>query len=103
MRRLALVLAWPPLLAWAQAFPSKRAKIAVPFSASPVVPSGGLRTNANARVMSVRGAPIAGLYAAGNAAAHLEFGMGYQAGISLMSALTFGYLCVQHINQGKAT
>jgi tripartite-type tricarboxylate transporter receptor subunit TctC len=34
MRRLALVLAWLPLLAWAQAFPSKLVKIAVPFSAS---------------------------------------------------------------------
>jgi len=64
---------------------------------APVVPSGGLRTNAQAQVMNARGAPIAGLYAVGNAAAHLEFGMGYQAGISLMSAMTFGYLCVQHM------
>jgi succinate dehydrogenase/fumarate reductase flavoprotein subunit len=70
---------------------------------APVVPSGGLRTNAQAQVMSVRGAPIAGLYAAGNAAAHLEFGMGYQAGISLMSALTFGYLSVQHMKRGEAS
>jgi len=69
---------------------------------APVVPSGGLRTNANAQVMSVRGAPIAGLYAAGNAAAHLEFGMGYQAGISLMSALTFGYLAVEHMKRGAS-
>jgi tripartite-type tricarboxylate transporter receptor subunit TctC len=34
MRRIALVLAWLPLVAWAQAFPSKLVKIAVPFSAS---------------------------------------------------------------------
>lgn len=68
---------------------------------APVVPSGGLRTNARAQVMSARGAPIAGLYAVGNAAAHLEFGMGYQAGISLMSAMTFGYLCVQHMRGGS--
>ena len=34
MRRLALVLAWLPLAAWAQAFPTKLVKIAVPFSAS---------------------------------------------------------------------
>jgi 3-oxosteroid 1-dehydrogenase len=61
-----------------------------------------LRTNANAQVMSVRGAPIAGLYAAGNAAAHLEFGMGYQAGISLMSALTFAYLGVEHMKRGAS-
>jgi 3-oxosteroid 1-dehydrogenase len=61
------------------------------------VPSGGLRTNARAQVMNARGEPVAGLHAVGNAAAHLEFGMGYQAGISLMSALTFGYLCVEHL------
>lgn len=69
---------------------------------APVVPSGGLRTNADAQVMSVRGAPIGGLYAAGNAAAHLEFGMGYQAGISLMSALTFGYLAIEHVKRGAS-
>jgi hypothetical protein len=69
---------------------------------APVVPSGGLRTSASAQVMSVRGAPIAGLYAAGNAAAHLEFGMGYQAGISLMSALTFAYLGVEHMKRGES-
>ena len=34
MRRLALVFAWLPLIGWAQAFPSKVVKIAVPFSAS---------------------------------------------------------------------
>jgi tripartite-type tricarboxylate transporter receptor subunit TctC len=34
MRRLALAFAWLPLVAWAQAFPSKVVKIAVPFSAS---------------------------------------------------------------------
>ena len=34
MRRLALVLAWLPLVAWAQAFPSKVVKVSVPFSAS---------------------------------------------------------------------
>jgi succinate dehydrogenase/fumarate reductase flavoprotein subunit len=70
---------------------------------APVVPSGGLRTNRHAQVMSVREQPIGGLYAVGNAAAHLEFGMGYQAGISLMSALTFGYLCVEHIKRGGAS
>jgi succinate dehydrogenase/fumarate reductase flavoprotein subunit len=68
---------------------------------APVVPSGGLRTNARAQVMNARGEPVAGLYAVGNAAAHLEFGMGYQAGISLMSALTFGYLCVEHMKRGE--
>jgi 3-oxosteroid 1-dehydrogenase len=64
---------------------------------APVVPSGGLRTSARAQVMNARGEPVPGLYAVGNAAAHLEFGMGYQAGISLMSALTFGYVCIEHL------
>lgn len=66
---------------------------------APVVPSGGLKTNRNAQVMNMRGKPVPGVYAVGNAAAHLEFGVGYQAGISLMSGMTFGYLCVEHMRQ----
>ena len=34
--------------------------------------------------------PIPGLYATGLAAAHIEYGVGYQAGISLASSMTFG-------------
>jgi 3-oxosteroid 1-dehydrogenase len=66
---------------------------------APVVPSGGLKTNGHAQLVNARGKSVAGVYAVGNAAAHLEFGIGYQAGISLMSAMTFGYLAVEHMKQ----
>ena len=48
-------------------------------------------------MIDARGAPIAGLYAAGNNAAHTEYGVGYQAGFSLGSAMTFGYLAARHM------
>jgi 3-oxosteroid 1-dehydrogenase len=54
--------------------------------------SAGLLTDASARVLSARRKPIPGLFAAGNAAAHTEYGVGYQAGHSLASGLIFGYL-----------
>ena len=44
-----------------------------------------------------RGHAIPGLYAVGNAAAHTEYGVGYQAGHSLASGMTFGYLAVRHM------
>jgi 3-oxosteroid 1-dehydrogenase len=59
--------------------------------------SAGLLTNANAQVLDQRGHPILGLYAAGNNAAHTEYGVGYQAGFSLGSAMTFGYLAARHM------
>jgi aspartate oxidase len=48
-------------------------------------------------VLNARGATIGRLYAIGNVAAHLEYGIGYQAGYSLASAMTFGRLAVRHI------
>jgi succinate dehydrogenase/fumarate reductase flavoprotein subunit len=39
--------------------------------------------------------PIPGLYAIGNVTARVEYGAGYQAGLTLASALTFGYLAAQ--------
>jgi 3-oxosteroid 1-dehydrogenase len=59
--------------------------------------SHGLVADRNAQVMHQRGAPIAGLYAVGNAAAHTEYGVGYQAGYSLSSGMTFGYLAARHM------
>jgi predicted oxidoreductase len=53
--------------------------------------------NASAQVISHRGTPIPGLYAAGNNAAHTEYGGGYQAGFSLGSGMTFGYLTARHM------
>lgn len=60
------------------------------------ISAAGLLTDPDARVQHVRGRPIAGLYACGNAAAPTESGAGYQAGISLMRGLTFGWLAARH-------
>ncbi|MEU4691633.1 3-oxosteroid 1-dehydrogenase [Actinoplanes sp. NPDC023714] len=68
-----------------------------PFYAFSLVPGdlgtkGGLRTDERARVLRHDGSPIAGLYAAGNAAASV-MGRGYAgAGATLGPAMTFGYL-----------
>lgn len=59
--------------------------------------SAGLLTNERAQVMHQRRHPIAGLYATGNTAAKLEFGAGYQAGMTLASAMTFSYLAVENM------
>jgi len=61
------------------------------------VPSGGVRTDCNANVVDTWGKPIPKLFAVGNTAAHLEYGVGYQAGYSLTAAMTFGYRCVEHL------
>jgi 3-oxosteroid 1-dehydrogenase len=50
----------------------------------------GLLTDRVGRVIHQRRHPIAGLYATGLAAAHTEYGVGYQAGMSLASAMIFG-------------
>jgi 3-oxosteroid 1-dehydrogenase len=59
--------------------------------------SAGVLANCNAQVLDQRGAPMPGLYAAGNNAAHTEYGVGYQAGFSLGSGMTFGYLAARHM------
>ncbi|MGZ3410321.1 MAG: FAD-dependent oxidoreductase [Xanthobacteraceae bacterium] len=41
---------------------------------------------------------ISGLYAIGNVTARVEYGAGYQAGLTLASALTFGFLAAQHMS-----
>ena len=52
------------------------------------------------RVIHQRRHPIPGLYASGNAVAATEHGVGYQAGLSLASAMTFSYLAVRHMIEG---
>ena len=61
------------------------------------VPSGGVRTNVNGQVLDAHGRVIPNLFAIGNTAAHLEYGVGYQAGYSLTAAMTFGYRCVRFL------
>jgi 3-oxosteroid 1-dehydrogenase len=58
--------------------------------------AAGLKTNAHAQVMHVRGRPIPGLYAVGNAAAPLDIGAGYQSGLSNLRGLVGGYRAARH-------
>src|SRR5207302_1988377 len=62
--------------------------------------SAGLLTNRHAQVMHQRRRPIPGLYASGNAASATEQGVGYQAGLSLASSMTFSYLAIRHMLAG---
>ena len=78
-----------------------------PFYGIALRPSGassaGLLTNADAQVLSSRGLPVKGLYATGNTAARTELGAGYQAGYTLASNLTFGYLAARHMAAQQAS
>jgi 3-oxosteroid 1-dehydrogenase len=75
-----------------------------PFYGIELHPAGGssvgLLTNVQGQVIHQRRHPILGLYASGNAAAATEQGIGYQAGLSLASAMTFSYLAVRHMIGG---
>jgi hypothetical protein len=77
-----------------------------PFYGLRLRPSGfasaGLATDVDARVLDYGGEPIDSLYAVGNAAAHTEYGVGYQAGYSIASAMTFGCLAAQHMRSRVA-
>ena len=73
---------------------------ALPIGAHSAGTKGGPRTNAKGEVLSVRGEPIRGLYAAGNAMAGIS-GPGYYGGGGTIGlAITWGYLC--GINAAKA-
>ena len=56
----------------------------------------GLKTDVNAQVAHVRGRPIEGLYAAGNSAALLDTGAGYQSGLSNLRGMTWGWIAAKH-------
>ncbi len=61
--------------------------------------SVGVLTDEWARVLDQRSRrPISGLYAIGNVTARVEYGAGYQAGLTMASALTFGYLAARQIS-----
>jgi 3-oxosteroid 1-dehydrogenase len=63
--------------------------------------SADLLADSAAQILHQRHHPIEGLYAVGNAAAHNEYDVGYQAGHSLTSGMTFGYLAALHIRAGS--
>ena len=59
--------------------------------------NGGPKIDANGQVVSARGAPIPGLYAAGNTAANV-FGWAYPSGGgTIANGTVFGYLAGRHI------
>ncbi len=71
-----------------------------PFYAIPIYPGdlgtkGGLRTDLHARVLDERGAPIAGLYAAGNTSASIMARSYPGAGGTIGPALCFGFLAAE--------
>ena len=72
-----------------------------PFYGIELHPAGGssvgLLADVRGQVIHQRRRPIPGLYASGNVAAATEHGVGYQAGLSLASAMTFSYLAVRHM------
>lgn len=79
-----------------------------PFYAVQLVPGdlgtkGGVRTDAEARVLRTDGSPIPGLYAAGNMSAAL-MGASYAGpGATIGPAMTFGYLAARHAAGVSAT
>ncbi len=59
--------------------------------------SFGLKINDQAQVINSKGNPIVGLYAAGNAAAYLDTGAGYQSGFANTRGMTYGWLAAKHV------
>ncbi|WCP15423.1 3-oxosteroid 1-dehydrogenase [Sphingobium sp. AntQ-1] len=68
-----------------------------PFHAVPLmrvtmgVPTAGLPIDMDGQVIDPHGKPICGLYAAGNAAAWLDWGGGYNSGIANMRGMLYGH------------
>jgi hypothetical protein len=77
--------------------PQDQVRSAALALAAEIAASAGVVTNCSAQVVDQRQAPMPGLYAAGNNSVHTEYGVGYQAGFSLGSAMTFGYLAARHM------
>jgi 3-oxosteroid 1-dehydrogenase len=61
-----------------------------------------LQINSQAQVVDARGASIPGLYAAGNSAAWIDIGGGYNSGIANMRGLLQGYTAARHMTSGSA-
>lgn len=61
------------------------------------VPTAGLPIDVQGRVLDVADQPVPGLYAAGNSAAWLDIGGGYNSGIANTRGLLYGYLAALHM------
>ena len=64
------------------------------------VSSAGLLTNEIGQVLNQRGRPIEGLYALANCSAGVEYGVGYQAGLTLGKGMIFAYTAARHLHRG---
>lgn len=83
----------PPKSNWA--CPIDRAPFfAYPVTAAIVFTCGGIRTDSDARVLTAEGIPVPGLYAAGEIVG--VYYHQYQAGTSVLKALTFGRVAGAH-------
>jgi len=67
------------------------------------VPTAGLPIDTDGRVLDARGQPIPGLYAAGNSAAWLDIGGGYNSGIANTRGMLYGHAAVLHMTGQQAT
>ncbi|WP_336971187.1 FAD-binding protein [Sphingobium aromaticiconvertens] len=61
------------------------------------VPTAGLPIDTDGRVLDAREQAIPGLYAAGNSAAWLDIGGGYNSGIANTRGMLYGHLAVLHM------
>src|SRR3546814_3243875 len=62
------------------------------------VPTAGLPIDKESRVLDASDKPIPGLYAAGNSAAWLDIGGGYNSGIANTRSMLYGYLAELDMN-----
>ncbi|HEY1145012.1 MAG TPA: FAD-binding protein [Allosphingosinicella sp.] len=70
---------------------------AVRMEASSIgIPTAGLVGDSAARVLDWWGAPIDGLYVAGNSMAMLDLGIGYNSGLANTRGITFAYIAARH-------
>jgi succinate dehydrogenase/fumarate reductase flavoprotein subunit len=84
-----------------------KALSAGPFSAVQIVlgdlgTKGGVRVDADARVMGVDGNPIAGLYAAGNTAASVTGSSCAGRGVPIAAGMVWGYRSALHLARSVA-
>lgn len=72
---------------------------AVKLSPTLQVGGSGIRADGRSRILDWNGRAIPGFYAAGDVALHDDFGTGYQAGLSLVSCLTFAKIAIDDVCQ----
>jgi 3-oxosteroid 1-dehydrogenase len=63
------------------------------------VPTAGLAIDTAGRVLRPNGEAVSGLYAAGNSAAWLDIGGGYNSGIANTRGMLYGYLAALHMTE----